>query len=568
VTAGPPDARPWSSGGPHRRRVMLLLSALCLAVALPLLTALPASAHATLQESVPTDGAVMAVSPAQVLLRFDESVEVTVGGITVLASDGSPVTVGNVHHVAGAGSQVAIGLRAKLPDGSYLVNWRVQSADSHVIEGALTFSVGQPGALATATTPDTAGVVQLLALARFTGYVGIMLALGAFAFLVLCWPTGWTDPTTRRLLWTGIGATVTSTVLGLVLQGAYATGTGLAGLLHPGLLADTADTRFGHALLLRLVLLLTVAATLRVTLARSASVPDRRAQVGVAAGLVLVLATFALAGHAGSSSKVWFYLPLDVVHLSAVSIWLGGLVALFLGLVSRRTRNARDDGLSAALARFSRLALVCVAVLVASGAIVGWREVGSLGALFGTSYGRLLIGKVVVLGLILGCAAASRSAVTRHFSAPGRRLPPLSELSRLRVSAGSELALGVVVVALASTLVSLAPARTQYRPNTQESVVAGPVTLDVAVQPSGPRTVAVRLTPRDKNGALRKLAEFRTTAKLPGRDISVPLRLVRSSHGYLADGVEFPVAGKWQLQMYVRTSDIDSYSASAPLTVR
>lgn len=534
-----------------------------------MLLAAPASAHATLQESVPTDGAVLPDSPAQVVLRFDESVEVALGGITVLAADGREVAIGKVHHVAGAGSQVAIDLRPDLPDGSYLVNWRVQSADSHPMESALTFSVGAPGALATAASrPDQSTVVELLALARLSGYVGIMLALGSFAFLFLCWPTGWTDPATRTLLWSGLGATVVATVTGLLLQGTYATGAGLAGVLHMGVLADTADTRFGHAYLLRLVLLVTVATTLRLSLAGPRPSPGRRTQIGVAVGLVMVLATFALAGHAGSSSRVWLYLPLDVAHLSAVSVWLGGLVALFVGLVSRRTRNAHDDGLSAALVRFSRVALVCVAVLVASGAIVGWREIGSAGALVGTSYGRLLIGKVAVLGLILGCAAASRSAVTRHFAGPRRRLPPLSELSALRLSAGSELALGVVVVALASTLVSLAPARTQYRPSTQESVVAGPVTLDLAVDPSGPRTVAVRLTPRDKTGAPRKLAELRTTARLPGRGITVPLELRRTSHGYLASGVEFPVAGEWQLRMYLRTSDIDSYTAKAPLIVR
>jgi copper transport protein len=568
VTAGPPGGRPPSSGGPPRRRAVLLLSTLLLFLALPVLTAGPASAHATLQESVPNDGAIVSTQPTQVLLKYDESVEAALGGITVLAADGSSVTVGKVHHVAGAGSQVAIGLRASLPDGSYLVNWRVQSADSHVIEGALTFSVGEPGALATAATPDTAGVVQLLALARFAGYVGIMLALGSFAFLALCWPTGWTDPTTRILMWAGLGTSITTTVLALLLQGAYATGTGLSGVLRAGLLTDTADTRFGHTDLVRLVLLLTIAATLRLSLPTRSSSLGRRTQIGVAAGLVMVIATFALAGHAGGGSRVWLYLPLDVVHLSAISVWMGGLLALFLALVRRRTRNSHDDGLSAALARFSRLALLCVAVLVVSGSIEGWREVGTIGALFHTSYGLLLVAKVAGLGLILGCAAASRAAVTRHFATPGKRLPPLSELSALRVSAGSELALGVVVIALASTLVSVAPARTQYRPSTQETVVAGPVTLDVAVHPSGPRTVAVRLTPRDKKGAQRTLAEFRTTVRLPGRGITVPLKLHRTAAGYVAKGVEFPVAGKWQLQMYVRTTDIDAYSVNAPLTVR
>jgi copper transport protein len=555
--------------GPSRRAAVVL-AALLAGLLLPVVLAAPASAHATLQETSPDNGQVVATSPATVRLRFDEPVEVALGGIAVLSADGTDVTVGKVRHVAGAGSLIAIGLRPHLAAGSYLVNWRVQSADSHPIDGAFIFSVGAPGQVAAEAAPtDQSTLVALLALARFSGYAGLMLGVGTFAFLLLCWPEGWGDAVSRTLLWSGLGAAGGATLLDLLLQGSYVAGGGLGSVLNPGVLADTADTRFGRVLALRLLLLLGVAVALRLTASGGSRAPARSTQLGIGAGFVAVLVTLPLSGHAGSSNRMWLDVPLDLTHLTAVSVWMGGLVVLGVGLIRRRGRNARDDGLSAALPRFSQVALVCVGVLVLSGAVVGWREVGSVGALLGTSYGLLLIGKVMVLGVILSFAALSRKAVGRRVARPGKRLPPVSELSALRRSVSAELSLGVIVVVLTSTLVSLPPARTQYRPTTRETVAAGPVLVTLTADPTGPRLVDLRLATNTRSGDPRKLPELRTTATLPGRGISVPVTLRSTGAGrYRARGVSFPVAGTWRVQFYARTTDVDSYTASTTLTVR
>lgn len=567
---------------PQRRRLGLrrwparvsswALAALC-GLALMLLAAGPAAAHATLQESTPSDGQILQVSPATVQLRFDEPVETSLAAIDVLAADGDNVAAGDVQYVAGSSARVAVGLRRDLPVGSYLVSWRVQSVDSHPLSGSFTFSVGTPGPVADAVaSPRVAAEIGTwLGLLRPVGFVALMLTVGTFAFLVLCWPAGWGDRTTRRLLEWGLGVAGAVTGLGLLLQGVYATGRGYGDLLDPAVLTATASTRFGEAYGLRLLLLLTVALALRRAIVDGSRPPTPAAQVGIAAGLLGVVVTFPLVGHTGASPRPWLDVPLDAVHLAAVSVWMGGLLVLVIALVARRGNTDPGDGLSSAVARFSRVAAVSVAVLVATGAVVAWRQVGSTGGLLGTDYGRLLLAKVAGLVLILGFAAVSRATVARWLAnARDRRPAPVSQLTVLRRSAGAELALGVIVVALASSLVATPPARTQLRPVTRDVVQAGPVSLDLTVRSTGTRQVALLLTTRDRAGRLADFPELRTTASLPGRDvgpIALDLRWQRSGR-HSADRVALPVVGTWRLRVYVRTTDIDSYTADTSFVVR
>ena len=79
------------------------------------------------------------------------------------------------------------------------------------------------------------------------------------------------------------------------------------------------------------------------------------------------------------------------MHLIAASAWLGGLLPLALLLTA-----ARREGISLALAReatlrFSTLGLISVGVLIATGSVNGWILTGSVPALVGTDYGRLLL---------------------------------------------------------------------------------------------------------------------------------------------------------------------------------
>ena len=110
-----------------------------------------AFAHASLIGTTPTRGAVLDRSPAQVVLRFDESVSTVAGSVRVFDGDVRRVDSGDVSKPSS--DEVAVGLPAALADGTYTVAWRVLSADSHPIRGAFVFSVGEP-------TGDASGVVD------------------------------------------------------------------------------------------------------------------------------------------------------------------------------------------------------------------------------------------------------------------------------------------------------------------------------------------------------------------------------------------------------------------------
>jgi copper transport protein len=183
--------------------------------------------------------------------------------VRVLAADGHRVDLGQVYHPAGDGIRVAVGIRSGLAEGSYLVLWRVVSADSHPVAGSFTFSLGRAGPVA-AGTSDSSG--RDLAIAsgvnRFLGYAGLVALVGGVAFLLVCWPAGWPLTPARAVIWCGLIATGGSAVAGLALQGAADVGASLSQVTDMTPIRALLATRFGHAHLVRIALLLGIAITL------------------------------------------------------------------------------------------------------------------------------------------------------------------------------------------------------------------------------------------------------------------------------------------------------------------
>src|SRR5438105_1012249 len=96
-----------------------------------------ASAHAVVVGSTPADGARLANAPSAVIIRFDESVGLSLGYLRVVDQAGRRVDTGAANHPAGVGSSIAVSLKSGLGDGSYLASFRVLSADSHPIAGSI-----------------------------------------------------------------------------------------------------------------------------------------------------------------------------------------------------------------------------------------------------------------------------------------------------------------------------------------------------------------------------------------------------------------------------------------------
>jgi copper transport protein len=432
-----------------------------------------AFAHAELERTNPAANAVLPDAPKLVDLHFSESVEVAFGSIQVLDASGHRADLGDPFHPGGRGSVVDVRLRPGMHDGTYLVSWRVVSDDSHPVAGEFFFSVGAPGAAPSASvTGGNTAVGLLLGVARFAGFAGLALLLGTSVFLLLCWPAGWRDRRAHRLLAGGWGLSLGATVTALLLQGPYGAGRGLSSLMHGSVLQSTLTTRFGHAHVLRLWLLLAFAGVV-VAQVQRASGRDRRkvasTRVGSLAAVaigVALLATVAFAGHADDGTERALALPIDVLHLTAMSAWLGGLATIVYCLL---LRPGVPGELRTVMPRFSSLAADAVLVLMATGAFAAWRDLGSWGAITGTRQGLLLLLKLSVLGALLLAAAASRRWL-RSRRGDGDEGDSWQDVRSLRVSIGAEAALATALLAVTAVLVAAPPGKTEYhRPSTNNA---------------------------------------------------------------------------------------------------
>jgi copper transport protein len=401
-----------------------LLAFGALVAALVVVLAAPASAHASLLSTDPTNGGVYDKPPTAVTLRFSEPVEVSLGGVRVYTSDQNRVVTGSPEHPEGRGSTVSVSL-PKLDDGTYVVTWRVTSADSHPVEGAYTFQVGQKATLSNknakgvaasllAKTGGSRTVGVIYGIDRGVLFAGIALLIGGATFLVVAWPSGRDNRRAARIVWTGWIAVAVTTLLGIALEGVYAAGLGLDKVFDTTVLGDVLDTRYGRVALVRLGLLVVAFPLLRLLMHRHpASEHPLRwwwKMLGVLVGLGIAV-TPGIAGHAATGIQTGLAIPADMLHVAAMAVWLGGLVVLCFVVLPRRDIREHEQ----VIPRFSTLGMGAIATIVVTGAYQAWRQVGSIDELKSTDYGKLLIVKLVAFAALVVAAAFSREVVNRRF---------------------------------------------------------------------------------------------------------------------------------------------------------
>ncbi|MFG3147246.1 copper resistance CopC/CopD family protein [Streptomyces sp. M41(2017)] len=365
-----------------------------------------ASAHAALTGTDPQDGSVLKSEPRRVTLTFSESIGLLDDSFRVLTPENRRVHTGEPSHADDRSDTASVTLPRGLGTGTFTVAWRVVSADSHPVSGAFTFSIGKPSATtaplpsAAASNPASTGLYDI---ARYAAYSGLALLIGAATFVLGCGHRG----SVRRLLLTGWWTLLGSTLALLLLRGPYERGTGLGDALDPSILSDTLTSRPGIVLVARLALLAAaVLVPLRAPLRDRSPGPAVLVPGGLLAlGLAV---TWAAAEHASAGIQVPVAMVSSVLHLLAMAVWLGGLTALLSAL-----HRPAEPVAPAVVTRFSRLALVSVAVLAATGVYQSWRGLGSWDALTSTSYGRLLLVKVAAVALLLAGAAFSRRWTAR-----------------------------------------------------------------------------------------------------------------------------------------------------------
>ena len=421
------------------------------------LGATPASAHVQIVSTTPLDGTRLGAAPTLVTLTLSENIGIQPNSIQVVDVAGERVDTGPVFQPGEVAEQVAVRLKPGLPHDSYLVEYAFVSADSHPVRGTFAFVVGDgplvtsAGAVSASTGTDP-GVDALFTVFRWASFLGVVL-LGGLVFVLTCRPAGRTDPRVARLLRWGCGITAVTAVAGFLLQGPYVAGLGVAALADPAMISVTFGVAYGKLLLLRLVAAFALASLIPRVLVPGLPerLRSRYENLTLVAGFVVLL-SFAATGHAVSDPIMYFSITADLAHFGAIAIWIGGLVQLALVL----RRPADGEEVAAVVARFSRTAFVSVAVIVASGAYLAFRNVPSVEALFTTTYGVLLLLKLVGFSVLLMLANLSRQAVLRGIAGRSGGVV-VAELNRLRLAVGAEVVLATVVLGLAAMLSSISP---------------------------------------------------------------------------------------------------------------
>ena len=445
-----------------------LLVAVVVALAVPTV----AWGHASLLATQPQASGVLAQPPTEVRLTYSERIEPRFAVISVTDAAGKQQIAGNPARAADDPNTIFVPLR-RIPQGWYLVWWRVISADGHPVRGAFTFAVGPspgpppqfviPSLGESAATPSLVSTRWLLLLATMAG-IGLLAFRG-----VIARPLQVTGGSERALRAVATAAAL-ALALALVAAPVYLLLATAEFSLRPWtdlgqIVPLVRRSSFGRAFsdLWGVLALLALAASIALAL----DVPGRvrrsgealLAVFGVAGCAAAALALPGLAGHPSTTSPVGLMLALDWAHLAAGSIWIGGLLGLLV-LAAAAEPGTRVPMLAVVVPRFSRAAMGSVAVLLGTGIAASIVHLPTLSSLWETNYGKALLAKALLLAcaLVLGAVNNLRSR-PRLSAAAERRDRPLGDSAArlLRRLVLGEAALLAGAVAAAAILTSIAP---------------------------------------------------------------------------------------------------------------
>lgn len=267
-------------------------------------------------------------------------------------------------------------------------------------------------------------------------------------------------------------------------------------------LAEVSGANFFFAGIIGIVASLTIAAL---------SAPGRTgSQQILLLSAAAIITSSVLTSHA--MARLEYRLPLVFLtglHQLATAAWLGGLPYLLIAI----HRTSSTECARQVAARFSRLAVVSVAVLASAGAILSFAYVGSLSAIYGTSYGAMVATKALLFGLLLFLGALNFQLVRR-----GEASSILASLKRI---GEVEIGIGITVILTASSLTSLPPAADLVRDRVTTSEIYARMT------PHRPRLVspATKELPEDVYAAQNLAFEsgsLSTESYVPGQSGTRP----------------------------------------------
>lgn len=564
----------------RRARVAAFVALSAAALALPT----TAFGHAALVRTAPEASRTLNASPAQVTLAYTEPVDARFSIVSVTDVEGRQVTTGSPRH--GPRTDTLVTPVRRLPQGWYLVFWRVISADGHPVRGAFTFAVGpNPGPSPEFVIPklsETATTARLL-IARWIVYIALLAAVGLFVLrAAIARALPWQVPglslrPVTIAFFAALGASLAAIPVYIDLTTAQ---FALRSVFDLGEIVPLARaSRFGRALIdLEIVTaLFGLAATISIALDRPVREGRTVAQLlalwGALACAAAVLVVPGLAGHPSTTPPRGLSLVFDWLHLVAGSVWVGGLIGLLV-LALSAPPALRIAALGRVVPRFSRVAFASVLLLMASGIGASVLQFPTFRSVLDTSYGRaldvkviLLIGTLLLAGVNL---ARTKPRLQAALTQPGLGPASASLLRRLVVG---EIVLVVGALFAAGVLTSLEPPPDALAQIGKASARVGPGPVDRVVEKAGyqlrfriqpnrvavPNTFGVGIT---RSGKPVRNADVTATFSMLDMEMgTLEYRLTERRPGYFERSAPALVmVGSWGLSFDVRPPGATPFS--------
>ena len=424
-----------------------------------------ALAHNSISGSSPADGEVLASPPTLWTITFAKSVPLESASGQVVTDTGQRQDLPNPR--TGTTDNVIVFDLPQNLTGTVTGRWRLVGTDGHVISGRVTFTAPQAttGALDVTTvapnvipvapapkvslplaTEDAAISETIRVSTRFVTYVAIIL-LGGLLFANLYIAQGvFSTPRGRRLTYiTAIGTLVTPIISLWILVDDVRGSDGSIG----SALSTVRSLSIGPMIMFRIVAGAAIVFFTRSLLKRK--IFDDSGTRLLALLLTMYCVALAYGGHSRSLASPWLGVPTDVIHVIAVSVWLGALAAVVVVIVPA----VSVEQSMIAFDRFGFAAQRAVPAIMVTGVIQSLRLHGNVWSVFSSSHGLLLLAKVsvVVIMLLLGnrnrkFLASRRNAQHRH--------PKISRATLMRASIYEAL-FGATTIGITSVLVAVTP---------------------------------------------------------------------------------------------------------------
>ncbi|WP_079914434.1 copper resistance CopC/CopD family protein [Paenibacillus sp. 32352] len=542
------------TAGTRRRRIISrqvgwlvpLICCLCFFF-YPVVLPNPVSAHASLVESVPPANAELNEPPGSITLTFNERLEDGIYYVRVYDSSKKQVTANKAQLNA---NRTSVELQLpKLGQGSYLVTYHVISADGHPVEGTYLFAVGQSlgnqpaEALPSMEHMHSHGLSTQLGFMEILQYISRILY---YALMLLF--TGW-------VVWQRFYGSRSDSVSSLLQQWSMQLQRGylLAFLFFMfthvfALIGDGGPEAFAVIFTKTIIGYIWIA-SLVVSLLGLVLL-YRRLWLDLT-WVALVWLTKGLNGHAAAFQPLKQTLLLDIIHLAAAALWVGGLLMLIV-----LWRHSKEEGLRF-FPRFSSTALASIVLLVLSGILSVLIFLPNVEYIVETQWGKLLLAKCALVLLVICTAAWLRWAYRKRGE------------GRIAALLKADAVLALLIVFIVGVFTYLTPLPANEPLNWH--VMGDKIHMTTQITPNVPGvndfTVKVWL-PESLGKPKQMILKLHDASAKDIAPIEVPVQYTEDAsvedsfgglkkHTYKAKGAYLPYPGYWDIEVRVMDSNDD-----------